>query len=260
METIQELTEALAARNQSGAKSENSLSFKCLKCQDSGWVDEVDEQGRYFVKKCECRLAREAERRIEDSGLGDAIRFQTFANFVTDTDTQRTIKEKASLYLQHLLTTGGDEKRPWFYIGGNPGSGKSHICTAICGELLKANIGVKYMQWLEESRRLKALVNDEYFEDHVRGYIDVPVLYIDDLFKQKWSEHPTFSDADIKIAFTIINARYLMNKATIISAEWDLLNHLMDADEGVFSRVYERSRGYRLYISRNRENDFRVRG
>lgn len=62
----------------------------------------------------------------------------------------------------------------------------------------------------------------------------------------------------IKIAFTIINARYLMNKPTIISSEWDLVNQLLPADEGVFSRVYERCKGNRLTIERKMENNYRL--
>lgn len=148
---------------------------------------------------------------------------------------------------------------PWLYVGGNPGSGKTHICTAVCGELLKHNIGVKYMQWLDEARKLKAGVNDEDFEDSVSGYTAVSVLYIDDLLKQKYSPDPTFTEADIKIAFTILNARYIMNKPTIISSEWSLLDHLLPADEGVFSRVYERCKGYTVTVDRNPQNNYRLR-
>ena len=114
------------------------------------------------------------------------------------------------------------------------------------------------MQWLDVSRRLKANVNDEDFEDEVAEYINVSVLYIDDLLKQKYTENPTFTEADIKIAFTILNARYLMNKPTIISSEWDLVNQLLPADEGVFSRVYERCKGNRLTIERKMENNYRL--
>lgn len=115
------------------------------------------------------------------------------------------------------------------------------------------------MQWLDEARKLKAYVNEPDFEDKVTDYINVSVLYIDDLLKQKYTDNPSFSEADIKIAFTVLNARYLLNKPTIISTEWDLLEHLLPADEGVFSRVYERCRGFTLNIERNPANNFRLR-
>ena len=229
-------------------------TYKCEKCHDSGWI----ELGNNTVAKCSCRLAREAEERMRRSGLAEALDTQTFDSFQIRTEVQRKIKETAERYLSDLLGNLKSPRRPWLYIGGNPGSGKTHICTAVCGELLKSNIGVRYMQWLDVSRKLKAVVNDEDFEDEVADYINVSVLYIDDLLKQKYSPNPVFSEADIKIAFTILNARYIQNKPTIISSEWDLVNQLLPADEGVFSRVYERSRGYRLTIERTPENNFRL--
>ena len=195
---------------------------------------------------------------MRNSGLSEALDTQTFETFVTKTETQRKIKEAAEKYLERLFEDRDSQRRPWFYIGGNPGCGKTHICTAICGEILKKNVGVRYMQWLDVSRKLKASVNDEDFEDEVAEYINVSVLYIDDLLKQKYTETPTFTEADIKIAFTILNARYLQNKPTIISSEWDLVNQLLPADEGVFSRVYERCKGNRLTIERKIENNFRL--
>ena len=195
---------------------------------------------------------------MRNSGLSEALDTQTFETFVTKTETQRKIKEAAEKYLERLFEDRDSQRRPWFYIGGNPGCGKTHICTAICGEILKKNVGVRYMQWLDVSRKLKASVNDEDFEDEVAEYINVSVLYIDDLLKQKYTENPTFTEADIKIAFTILNARYLQNKPTIISSEWDLVNQLLPADEGVFSRVYERCKGNRLTIERKMENNYRL--
>lgn len=229
--------------------------YKCEKCKDSGWID----VGNNTVRRCPCFKAREAERLLEASGLSDVIGKQTFEAFRAETQTQKRIKETAERYLKDLTEAKDSPRKPWLYIGGNPGCGKTHICTAVCGELLKRNIGVKYMQWLDEARRLKAYVNEPDFEEEVADYISVSVLYIDDLLKQKYTDDPSFTEADIKIAFTILNGRYLLNKPTIISTEWDLLDQLLPADEGVFSRVYERCKGYTLNIERNPENNYRLR-
>lgn len=233
--------------------------YQCRECKDTGWVYITDENGTEYVKKCSCRLAREAEQRLAASGLADAVQRQTFDAFTVSSPVQKRLKDVASKYLDALLTAKKGDRIPWMYVGGNPGSGKTHICTAVCGELLKHNIGVRYMQWLDEARRLKAGVNDEDFEDQVYDYISVSVLYIDDLLKQKYSPNPVFTEADIKIAFTILNARYIMNKPTIISSEWSLLDHLLPADEGVFSRVYERCKGYTVSVDRSPANNYRLR-
>ena len=234
------------------------IHYNCPQCNDTGWIDFEDERGRW-VKKCSCRLAREAKERLASSGLADAVQKQTFEAFTVNTPIQKQLKRVAMNYLDRLLATQNEDRIPWLYVGGNPGSGKTHICTAVCGELLKHNKAVKYMQWVQEARKLKAGVNDENFEDQVYEYISTSVLYIDDLLKQKYSPNPVFTEADIKIAFTILNARYIMNKPTIISSEWSLLDHLLPADEGVFSRVYERSKGYTVDIDRNPANNYRLR-
>lgn len=231
------------------------VKYKCEKCHDTGWVD----IGNNTVYRCPCWKARESERLLAQSGLADVVGQQTFEAFKTDTPIQQKMKQTAKKYLETLLTGKENPRKPWLYMGGNPGCGKTHICTAVCGELLKNNVGVRYMQWLDEARRLKAYVNEPDFEDKVEDYINVSVLYIDDLLKQKYTEAPLFTEADIKIAFTIINARYLLNKPTIISTEWDLLDQLLPADEGVFSRVYERCKGFTLNIDRNPANNFRLR-
>lgn len=254
MQDMEDVVKHLMEKYGQHTVSSMPKAYKCEKCHDSGWI----ELGNNTVAKCACRLAREAEERMRRSGLAEALDTQTLDNFQIKTEVQRKMKETAEKYLSDLLENPKSPRRPWLYIGGNPGSGKTHICTAVCGELLKNNIGVRYMQWLDVSRKLKAVINDEGFEDEVADYINVSVLYIDDLLKQKYTPNPVFSEADIKIAFTILNARYIMNKPTIISSEWDLVNQLLPADEGVFSRVYERSRGHRITIERKLENNFRL--
>ncbi len=237
-----------------------SKKFKCERCQDRELIEFTDENGNNWWRPCSCVAARKAERMLAKSGLADVIEQQTFNSFEVNTEAQARIKQTAERYLAALSDPQirYNPRRPWLYIGGNPGSGKTHICTAICGEILKQNIGVKYMQWLEESRRLKASVNDDDFEDQVQDYVKASLLYIDDLFKQKYVPDPRFSEADIKIAFTILNARYLMNKPTIISSEWNLIEQLLPADEGVFSRVYERCKDYTVIISRDPANNYRL--
>lgn len=194
---------------------------------------------------------------IKKSGLEEAMNEQTFETFVTETPLQKKIKEKAYEYRSVFLDRTDYKHKPWFYIGGNPGSGKTHICTAICGDLLRNNVEVVYMQWTGEARRLKAFINEPDFESLVDRYTYCSVLYIDDLFKQAYHAAPSLSDADIRMAFTIINMRYLQNKPTIISSEWSL-ESLLEVDEGVFSRVYERSRGFTITIPRSMEYNYRL--
>ena len=238
--------------------------YKCPVCKDSGYVSfekEIDGMTYSFSRECECVRAKHAEKLMRASGLGTALEQQTFDRFEEETDMQKRIKYAAVEYLAALDAHGDEPRKPWFYIGGNPGSGKTHICTAICGYLLQHHRSVKYMQWVSEARRMKAYINEPDFDTLVDEYIECDVLYIDDLFKARYmvGQPLTPSDADIKIAFTILNARYLQDKPTIISSEWDMIKDLLPADEGTFSRVYERSKAHILYIPRDAQNNYRLR-
>ena len=241
------------------ASSQGSTQeYRCSECHDTGWIGFRDENGIRYERKCECRLAREAEEKLQASGLADALKEQTFDSFRTDNAMQKNIKRVASEYVVALFERWDTPRRPWLYIGGNPGSGKTHICTAVCGDILRHNIGVKYMHWVTESKKLK-FTRDEEYEDLVDEYTNPTVLYIDDLLKQKYTENAVFTESDIRIAFSILDARYQMNKPTIISTEWDLINQLLPADEGVFSRVYERSKEFTVRISRDQKYNFRMK-
>jgi hypothetical protein len=284
--TIEEIAQNLMEKYGQITNSCEQEPYKCEICQDTGWVRVDMGNGYTGVKECACVKAKKAESLIRKSGLGQALEQQTFDAFVTETDVQKAIKAAALDYIEALEAawnrggphgtpegrreTGEDGaflpgernayKLPWFYIGGNPGSGKTHICTAICGELLKKNKGVRYMQWITEARRLKAYINEPDFDRLMDEYTDCDVLYIDDLFKMRYMVGQPLipTEADVKIAFTILNARYLQDKPTIISSEWDMIRDLLPADEGVFSRVYERCKEHTLLIPRDARNNYRL--
>ena len=244
-----------AAKARALIRSSDTRPYKCPLCRDTGWVSHRTEEGISWSSECDCQKRLKSERLIARSGLARAIREQTFDAFKVETDLQRKLRKTAGQYARAVIDGG----KPWLYIGGNPGSGKTHICTAVCGKLLEHNIGVRYMQWIDEARRLKAYVSDPDFDNLVADYMDCDVLYIDDLFKSRYGDFQP-SDADIRIAFTILNARYIRDLPTIITSEWDLMDDLLMADEGLFSRVYEKTKGYEIYVPRDMKNNYRLRG
>lgn len=233
--------------------------YRCEKCHDMGLWE--PEYGKGWVP-CECQKIREAESRIEKSGLAGEIQEKTFKNFKTDSDWQRMMKEKAIAYGKayfEVKESGG--KYPWFFIAGQPGCGKTHLCTAICGAMLARNVPVIYMQWVTESRRLRGHVNDpEMFDELAEPFLNVDVLYIDDLFKQPSHRELNVTDAEGRVLFEILNRRLIQNKATIISTEWYLETELMKFDDGVFSRVHQLGRDFILSIERDMSKNYRIQG
>lgn len=103
------------------------------------------------------------------------------------------------------------------------------------------------MLWRDLAVKAKALVNTDEYHRILQPLKDVPVLYIDDMYKTGKGQSPT--TADVNLAFELINYRYNdETKRTIISTE-RTLDELMSIDEAVGSRIYERSKGYRLDFS-----------
>lgn len=204
----------------------------CPKCEGKGYTVRIQD-GIVYSRECECRIKERVQKRIRESGLTGLIDRYTLESYAATEDWQRKAKAKAISYL-------ADGGKSWFFISGTPGSGKTHICTAIVGKLIEANKNVRYMLWREEAPRLKALINDRgIYDAEMRKLKDCEVLYIDDFFKG------SVTDGDINLAFELINDRYNTQKATIISGEKDIAA-ILNIDEAIGSRIYERSKGYCL--------------
>lgn len=203
----------------------------CPICHGKGYIAREDARGGLVCSECECMVRKRTMRRIERSGLSGLLAEYTFDAYQTPEPWQQRAKDMALDYLR--------SGNAWFYMAGTPGSGKTHLCTAICGRLIDEGREVRYMLWRREAPRLKALVNerDEY-EKLMREYRTAPVLYIDDFLKG------TVNEADLNLAFELLNDRYnARNTMTIISSELPV-GKVLERDEAIGSRIYQRARGY----------------
>ena len=192
-----------------------------------------DEDKTLHSKRCECMDRRVSLRRIRQSGMEELLDRFTFDSYQTPDAKRLKTKTLAKQY--------ADSDEGWFYIGGQQGGGKTHICTAICARLIERGVDVYYMPWRDESMALKACVTDAAeYESRIHGLKHVRVLYIDDLFKGGSSE------ADVRLAVEIINARcYRKSLRTVISSELSM-EQLAQIDESLGSKIYEHAEGYRL--------------
>ena len=229
----------------------------CRICRNKGLIEVLSEDGlSSSIRICECRKRRaeklRADRLLRESGLVEMIESHTFRNFETKEDWQKKIVQHACDYVR-------DQGNKWFFFGGQPGAGKTHICTAICRMFLKKSIPVRYLLWKDESAKLKGLINDaDRYEEEMKSIKEIPVLYIDDLFKVQRGMKP--SQADVNLAFEIINARYNRSELkTIISCEWTM-TELIGLDEALGSRIKERRREYVYGINRDMNKNYRIKG
>ena len=225
--------------------------YNCDVCRNRGYYFVLNDNLMETQVFCKCMKVRETLRRANKSGLGDILSDFTFDKYEDKEDWQKTIKNAAQAFCK-------DDEAKWFYIGGQVGCGKTFICTAISAHYIKAGYDLKYMLWMEEAKKLKALVNDVSYQQEIAVFKDVPVLYIDDFLKTKSGEQPT--PADINLAFEIINHRLIdRNKITIISSE-RLLDELLQYDEATMSRIYEKTGCYKFNIAKDIKKNYRLRG
>lgn len=243
-------------------RSEGQLNaqdgYNCDKCHNKGVTVRAyqDDIGAWklIYTDCECAEVRRTIKRMKASGLKDIIRDYTFAKYQAIEPWQKQIKDAAMAYAK--------EPNGWFFVGGQSGSGKTHICTAICREFLLAGMPVQYMLWRDDVVKLKAAITEpEIYKALIARYKDTKVLYIDDLFKTGKSQEgapqrPT--GADVNVAFEIINYRYNNPELlTVISSECTV-NELLEIDEAVAGRIVERAKAFSL--GPDRKKNWRLKG
>ena len=228
--------------------------FRCEKCKNRGHIPRLREDLTFVYRECDCMDMRRTLLRMEESGLGDVLNDYRFVNFQTPEPWQRSAKEAAASY--------ANDPKGWFFVGGQSGSGKTHLCCAIAGQLMRSGKRLVYMPWCQDAPRLKlGRYENKAAMELLESIKTAPVLYIDDLLKTpagpQGRQSPT--NADVILAFEIINYRYLQKLPTVISTEL-YPEELNAIDEAMAGRIVERSGEYTLRIKRDVKKDFRMKG
>lgn len=229
----------------------------CERCGNQGVIyEDVIGTGNTRVCSCpDCWNRRMFVNRVEHSGLIDSLDRYTFDTFTAVEPYQQRMLNSAKAYVEK----GADEGK-WIFFGGQPGSGKTHLATAIIGKLLQKR-DCLYVVWTSTVQKIKVDITDPgRYDEQVSHLQDIDVLFIDDFFKPAKGSNGAIqsaSAADIRIAFDILNHRYLNNKTTIISSEW-FISELMNVDEAVASRIYEKCGEYKISIKRDVRRNYRI--
>lgn len=218
--------------------------YDCKICRNKGYVAKTVE-GDVVLAECRCFKTRDTLRRIKESGLEDLLRTCTFRSYECSEAWQQQLKDAAIRFAE----TG----KGWLFMGGQSGCGKTHLCTAVVGSFIKQGKSARYLVWREDSPRLKALVNDREYAAVIDDFKKSDVLYIDDLFKQS-----DVKDADVKLAFELIDYRARNHLTTIISSE-RTLDELIGVDEALAGRIIQMSAGFQSVIPKDRSKNYRLR-
>jgi DNA replication protein DnaC len=238
--------------------------YDCPICKNKGHVAFIGEKDAFgwpaeYFKPCKCCKVRNAIRRLNRSGLKNVVKEMTFDKYEARDSWQQAIKDTAQRFCQ---ANDGS----WFFIGGQSGAGKTHICTAIAVHYIRQGKEVRYMVWPKEIQTIQALVNDaDKYASLMKDIQEADVLYIDDLFKHGKDEHGNVkapTAPEVRRAFEIINHRYNNpGLVTIISSERTLFD-LDNIDEAVAGRIAQRSKpgGYCITLKPDKRKNWRMQG
>lgn len=206
----------------------------------------LDDNGVQVVSECSCMVKRRCISNAQNSGMG-ALLECTFDNFQCAARWRKSILSSVKSYVEQ-------HKANWLAMLGQSGSGKTHLCSAVANTFLSQGFQVVYMQWVVDVKELKRFAMDD--TEYARlfyKYAYAQVLYIDDLFKGKYTE------ADVTIAFEIINYRDNQGKLTIISSE-KYIDELLDIDVALAGRIKKRCDNFVINISRDESRNYRLWG
>lgn len=206
--------------------------YNCQECQDTGWIISFQD-GHEIMRRCGCYAVKRAKELMEKSGLSKEFLGKSFNSFDTRGEpVLANAKNKAVNYARNFRETRHCRHNSIMFCG-QPGSGKTHLGTAICSSLMAMGIPVVYMPYRNVMTKIKQNIADETAYIKALGvYMDAPVLYIDDLLKGKLTE------TDVNVMYELINYRYMNNLPLIISTEKDLEGLLL-FDEATGSRIIE---------------------
>ena len=141
---VDNMNNAVGDRNQQDG-------YECRVCKNKGFVVKLVESpdGTYShcAADCKCVEVRNSIMRMKRSGLKDIIKDYTFEKFEATEPWQKSIKDAAMEYAQN--------PEGWFFLGGQSGAGKTHLCTAICREFLLSGKRVIYMLWRDDIVKIK---------------------------------------------------------------------------------------------------------
>lgn len=214
-----------------------SVQYECPKCKDTGFIYRKDESGYEIACRCECFALRKARDMMKRSGISAEFQKKTFDNFKTRSNQQLSNAKKKAMQYVKSFSQMEHERYNSIMFCGQVGAGKTHLGTAICGELMNAGVAVIYMAYRNAVTKIKQNIIDEaVYNRELNQYTSARVLYIDDLLKGRLTE------TDINIMYEIVNYRYMNNMPIIISSEKSP-NDLLVFDEAIGSRLIEMCRG-----------------
>ncbi len=202
--------------------------FSCKKCSDYGYT----ESGAL----CSCFKEALIKARISSSGMGNILEKQGFENFDCERyegKSKETMKRTLQLAKQYVESFS--ESKGNLLLIGPTGTGKTHISSAIAGEIIKKGYDVIY----DSVQNIVSDFEDEKFRRAyserdaltTEKYLECDLLIIDDLGTE-------FSNSfTVSCLYNLLNTRQNRGLATIISTNLSPKELASKYEDRIYSRI-----------------------
>lgn len=187
-------------------KDSSAVAEKARTMFDEG--QELSAINDFLIKQKNVELA---EKYKKQANLSKRFSKRTFANFVQESEMQKSAYKTAFEYAQNIEKHIENGTNIIFIGKGSVGTGKTHLACAIANDVLERGIPVKVLNIVSLVDELK-----EFSPAYKKELKSVKVLLIDDLGKENGT---VWLCSEI---YGIINARYENELPTIITTEGTL--------------------------------------
>ena len=207
----------------------------CPLCRNRGNLAFFNPETKNMsFRQCSCRPERDTALRLRKIGLLERSKRDTLDSFVTDTPVQRALKDCAAQYI------AAPEGR-WLALFGQSGVGKTHLCTAaFCALVRSMGAQGEYLRWVTDGRAIKA------------GALEPGSALFD-----RYRDAPV-SDADLRLCFELLDARFNGRLPTILSCELTF-EELAALDEAIAGRIREMCGPFLVSVDRDLRKNYRLR-
>jgi len=209
------------------------VQYSCKRCNDTG----VSPDGG----PCECYTAELRRQAYRSSVLATALSAQTFDSFdlshYSDKPDEKNVspRMRAEKYLRICTEFVRDFEIPGrgLLLTGPTGLGKTHLSSAIAGELAAQGYGVQYDMAANILRRLEDRRFGRATDPDPEIYLTCDLLVMDDL----GSEYAT--SVTLSELFTLINTRLITGRKTIISTNYTMSELAQNYTQKLASRFLD---------------------
>ncbi len=189
------------------------IKYECPICGDTGVVEH---------SMCKCMRKKLVEAGIETSGMSDLIKRQNFSNFSLEyyKHSPDSYKRMKAIYdiLKRYAEDFDPSRSQSLALFGGTGLGKTHLSSAIAGEVIERGNDVYYTSAANmfsdfEQRRFGTSASFDASGD-VQQYFTCDLLIIDDLGSEMINQFT------VSCLYNVVNTRLNRKKPTMLSSNF----------------------------------------